>query len=124
MTTADPSRTTPRQGGTLLPKVTLAMLMCGMFGAAGIGAAAAATPGDAPTLTVKYDPASLATANGAHVLYARIANAAELVCPEYGNPHLVSYRVQQCRKHAIESAVMSIDNPRLVAIYQSRARIG
>jgi UrcA family protein len=116
---------TPRQAGTVLPKVTLAMLMCGMFGAAGIGAAAAASPdADVPSIKVAFDPATLATESGARHLYARLANAAAEVCPDYMNPHFVSHQVQECRTHSLQQAVMKINNPRLVAVYQSNSHSG
>ncbi len=113
---------TPRPAGRVLPKVTLAMLICGIFAAA---AAGAATPEqDVLAVKVKYDPAMLATEGGARHLYARLEHAAEEVCPEYVNPHLVSPQVQACRTHSLQAAVMKINNPRLVAVYQSNAHIG
>ncbi len=107
------------------PKITLAMLMCGIGAVAAAGVAGAATPDlDAPAIAVKYDPATLDTDGGARQLYARIANAAAEVCPDYDNPHWVSHQVEVCRQHAIESAVAKVHNPRLAAVYLSATKRG
>jgi UrcA family protein len=104
-------------------KITLAMLMCGIGAAGAAGIAGAATPDlDVATLAVKYDPAALETDVGARRLYARITNAAAEVCPNYGNPHWVSHKVQMCRDQAIENAVAKVHNPRLAAVYLSATK--
>ena len=106
-------------------KITLAMLMCGIGAVAATGVASAATPDlDAPSIAVKYDPASLDTNDGARRLYVRLANAAAEVCPNYDNPHWISHQVQVCRDHAIENAVAKVHNPRLAAIYLSASKHG
>jgi UrcA family protein len=105
-------------------KITLAMLMCGIGAVAAAGSACAATPDlDVPAIAVKYDPATLDSYSGARQLYARLASAAVEVCPSY-EPHLISRQVQECRQHALESAVTKVHNPRLVAIYQSATKRG
>ena len=54
-------------------KITLAMLMCGIGAVAAAGMASAATPDlDAPSIAVKYNPATLDSYDGARKLYARI----------------------------------------------------
>jgi UrcA family protein len=107
------------------PKITLAMLMCGMGAATAGGVASAATPDlDVPAITLKYDPAVLGTDGGARRLYARIVNAAADVCPEYINPHWVSPQVQACREKAIENAVAKVHNERLAAVYLSSTKRG
>jgi UrcA family protein len=117
MTTQD----TTRQVRMTLPKITLAMMICGIVSAAGIGAASAATADDsAPSLTVKYDPMALQSDNGARQLYRRLEAAANELCPQFASDgHLVSSVTQQCRKQALARAVMQINNPRLVAVYRS-----
>jgi UrcA family protein len=106
-------------------KITLAMLMCGIGAAAAAGMASAATPDlDAPTIAVKYDPAALDSYDGARRLYARLANAAAEVCPNYDNPHWITHRVQVCRDRAIENAVAKVHNPRLAAVYLSSTKHG
>jgi UrcA family protein len=106
-------------------KITLAMLMCGIGAAAAAGMASAATPdSDVPTITVKYDPASLDSNYGARVLYTRLANAAAEVCPNYGDPHWISHQVQVCRERALEGAVAKVHNPRVAAIYLSSTKHG
>jgi UrcA family protein len=105
-------------------KITLAMLMCGIGAVAAAGMASAATPElDAPSIAVKYDPASLESYSGARQLYARLENAAAEVCPNY-DPHWVSHQVQVCREHALESAVAKVHNPRLAAIFLSATKRG
>jgi UrcA family protein len=122
MTTAASPEKAPHEARNLFPKVTLAMLICGIFGAV---AAGAATPDpDVQTVKVKYDPAMLATESGARHFYAHLQSVAAEVCPDDVNPHLVSHQVAMCREHAVQAAVMKINNPRLVAVYQSNAHIG
>ena len=107
------------------PKITLAMLMCGIGAAAAAGVASAATQDlDVLTIAVKYDPATLQTDSGARRLYARIADAAAQVCPNYDTPRWVTQRVQLCREQAIEGAVAKVHNPRLAAVYLSSSKRG
>jgi UrcA family protein len=106
------------------PKITLAMLMCGIGAASAAGVASAATPDlDVLTLAVKYDPATLDSDAGARQLYARLAKAAAEVCPNY-EPHFISRQVQVCRSHALENAVAKVHNERLVAVYRGANKNG
>jgi UrcA family protein len=106
-------------------KITLAMLICGIGAAASAGMASAATPSlDAPTVAVKYDAETLNSYDGARQLYARLANAAAEVCPNFGNPHFVTHQVQVCREKAIESAVAKVHNERLAAVFQDTSKRG
>jgi UrcA family protein len=106
-------------------KITLAMLMCGIGAGAAAGVASAAAPNlDAPTIAVKYDSATLETDGGARRLYARIAEAAAEVCPNYVSSLWVSAAVRECREHAIEKAVATVHNPRLAAVYISASKHG
>ncbi|HTV96992.1 MAG TPA: UrcA family protein [Steroidobacteraceae bacterium] len=107
-------------------KTTLAMLICGIVGAAGIGAASAATSeDDVPAVTVKYDPTTLQTDGGARRLYERLANAAAEVCPQdVSSPHFVTRQMSACRAQAIARAVMKINSPRLVAVFNSSVKNG
>jgi UrcA family protein len=107
------------------PKVTIAMILCGIVGAAGMAAASAATQEtDAPSLTVRYDSASLLTDTGAHTVYRKIVSAAEAVCPANPGSLILSGAVQQCRAQSIAAAVMKINNSRLAAIHDSASRKG
>jgi len=109
----------------MTPKITLAMLMCGLGAAGAAGLASAATPDlDVPAIAVKYDPAVLDTDVGARRLYARIAKAAVDVCPSYGNPHWVTHKVEVCRQQAIENAVAKVHNARLATVYMSATKHG
>jgi UrcA family protein len=110
----------------VLPKITIAMMICGIVSAVGVGAASAATSeADVPAVTVKYDPMSLTTDQGARQLYNRLENAASELCPQYASSgHLVPPAVHTCRKQAVARAVLKINNPRLVAVYQASAKNG
>lgn len=119
-----PSEHAPRER-VVLPKITLAMLICGIVGAAAATTAGAAgSDTDAPAIAVKYDPTTLDSDGGARQLYARIVNAAAEVCPEYESPHWVTHAVQVCRDHAIAGAVAKVHHPKLVAIYRSNSKNG
>jgi UrcA family protein len=101
------------------------LIFCGIVGAAGMGAASAATQEfDAPSLVVKYDRHSLQTDTGAHAVYRKIVFAAEQVCPQSSESRLVSEGTQQCRAKAIARAVTKINDSRLAAIYVSSSRSG
>ncbi|MGD0501652.1 MAG: UrcA family protein [Steroidobacteraceae bacterium] len=105
--------------------VTIAMILCGIVGTAGVAAASAATQDEAaPSLVVKYDSGSLLTDTGAHAVYRKIVNAAEEVCPITPGSRLLSESVRQCRAQSIARAVMKINNSRLAAIHDSASRSG
>jgi UrcA family protein len=108
-----------------LPKVTIAMILCGIVSAAGIGAAsAAASDEDAPSVAVKYRSENLLTDSGARTVYRKIVVAAELVCPQYSGTLVPSQAVRQCRAQSIARAVMKINNSKLAAIHDSASRNG
>jgi UrcA family protein len=109
-----------------LPKITIAMLVCGIVSAAGIGAASAAVPDDGVlSLRVRYSPQSLTTEEGARSVYRKLVNAAAQVCPQDpSRPRWVSTWVQQCRQQSIARAVYKINDPKLVAVYQTSSRNG
>ncbi len=115
-----------RQVRVFRPKITLAMILCGVVGAAGIGAVSAATPDDeALSVTVKYDPQALSTEDGARVLYRKLVRAAAEVCPaDFANPHFISRSVKECREQSVARAVFQINNPSLVSVYNSSAKHG
>src|SRR5882762_3793940 len=89
------------------PTVTLMMVLCGIVGAASMGAVSAATTDDGvPTIKLRYDPQSLATDGGARALYRRLVRAAEAVCPDPFDGHpFVASSTEQCRRQAIARAV-------------------
>ena len=98
------------------PKLAVMMLVCGIAGAASIGAANAAA-GDADVLST--------TDLGARHLYQQIVKAAAVVCPQdASHPHWVSTSVQECRQQSIARAVMKINNPKLVAVYSTSSKNG
>jgi UrcA family protein len=111
----------PRKTHTA-PKMTLAMLLCGIVSAAGVGVASAATAQDnSPAITVKYDPAALQTDRGAQQVYNRLADAAAELYPS-SSPHWVPSQVRQWREQSIARAVMTINSPKLVAVYTSTVK--
>jgi len=106
------------------PQVTLAMILCGSVFSASAGAVSGATPDDGvPKITVRYSTANLNTDEGARVLYRRLVNAAEAVCPAttVDRPFLTE-AVRRCREQALARAVLSIDNPRLAALHGTSAK--
>jgi UrcA family protein len=105
-------------------KITIAMILCGIVSAAGIGAAGAATSADeVPSTVVKYQPDSLLSDAGAHQVYRKIVKAAEQVCPG-SDDRLPSAAVRQCRAESISRAVTTINSSRLAAIHDDVSRSG
>ena len=107
------------------PTATIAMILCGVVGTAGMAAAnAAAQDEDVPSKVVKYDSDSLLTETGAHAVYRKIVNAAEEVCPASPGSRLPNASVRQCRAQSLARAVMKINNSRLAAIHDGAPRSG
>ena len=115
-----------RQVRVVRPKITLAMILCGVVGAAGIGAVSAATPDDeSPSIAVKYDPQAISSLDGARALYRKLVRAAEEVCPtNSASPLVPSPAVAECRAQSVARAVFKINNPSLVAVYNASTRHG
>jgi len=107
-------------------KITIAMIVCGILGAAFIGAAsAAAVDDDAMHITIRYNPQSLDTESGARALYSRLIQAAAEVCPPSSDsPHWMTRQVRECREQALARAVFQVNNPKLAAIYAANSRSG
>jgi UrcA family protein len=107
------------------PKITLMMVLCGIVGAASMGAVSAATPkDDVPSIKVQFDPQSLATDSGARAVYRLLVHAAEKVCPDPQNGPFVNSLTKECRRQAIVRAVQEINNPRLAGMYAMRSKSG
>jgi UrcA family protein len=108
------------------PQITLAMILCGIVSAAGIGAASAATQADedAPSIVVKYNPQRLSTDSGAQAVYRELVAAAEEVCPAHSGRFALSPAVRACRAQSISRAVMQINDSKLAAIHDSASRNG
>jgi UrcA family protein len=115
-----------RQIRVVRPKITLAMILCGVVGAAGIGAVSAATPDDESlSIAVKYDPQSLSTQDGTRALYRKLVRAAAEVCPtNSASPYVLSPGVVECRAQSLARAVFKINNPSLVALYNTSIKRG
>jgi UrcA family protein len=107
-------------------KITMAMIVCGIVGAAFIGAASAATSDDGgPSITVHYNPQSLDTESGARVLYSRLVKAAVEVCPQGpASTRWISKAVRECREQSVARAVFQVNNPRLAAVYATSSKSG
>jgi UrcA family protein len=99
-----------------MSRLTTKLWLGGLVALAAAGAASAA-PESGPSQIVRYDAAALETDAGARTVYARIARAAERVCPNISYSLLVSPQVLKCREQAIAGAVGKINNQRLAAIY-------
>jgi UrcA family protein len=109
---------------TLFPRMKVAMTLCAFVLAAGAGVASAATPkDDAPSISVKYDPATLQTDRGARQLYNRLAEAAAQLYPS-SSPHFVPTQIREWREQSISRAVMTINSPKLVAVYNGTLKNG
>jgi len=93
----------------------LAMIVGASLAAAMLtGAASAATPSEAPSVSVKYADLDLSTDQGLHVLYRRIVAAAGEVCPQWLSNNIHSAdQARACRKAAIARAVEQLNNPQL-----------
>ena len=117
---------TARQVRVVRPKITLAMILCGVVGAAGIGAVSAATPDDeSSSVAVKYHAEDLSTQEGARVLYRKLVRAAAEVCPtDSASPLFPSPAIAKCRAQSIARAVFKINNPSLVAVYNASTKHG
>jgi UrcA family protein len=94
--------------------------------AAGAGLASAATPDtDVPTTKVRYSDLDLTTDSGMHTLYQRLSAAAARVCPAPSSRDLAAFSAAQaCRTQAVERAVHSISESRLVELRDNRGKAG
>lgn len=108
------------------PKITLAMMMCGVVSAACVGAASAATPDDETlSVAVRYRPEAVATEDGARALYRRLVRAAADVCPaDASSQPFISQGVRECREQSIARAVFKVNSPTLVAVYNTSNKHG
>ena len=95
-----------------LPKVTIAMLFCGIVSAAGIGAASAAVSDeDVPSLAVKFRPAESAHGLGSTHGVPPDSSSPPSRCARRASA--APCRTQpfvQCRAQSITRAVMKINN--------------
>ncbi len=83
----------------------------------GAALAADAEPDGAPSVAVNYADLDLTTERGAKALYARIAAAAQTVCPRADIADLIRYaKSRACQRHAIAQAVQRVGSPKLAAV--------
>ena len=121
-----PAETTVRVS---LPKVTIAMILCGIVSAAGIGAASAAS-----AATPEQDVAERGREIHDRRACSRIAERARCTVKSSAPPsrcarqnpdsRIPSEAVRQCRAQSIARAVMKINNSKLAAIHDSASRNG
>jgi len=104
--------------------IALLVLLCGISGLA--AAAGAASPPDAvPSISIKYDPRTLSTDEGAKLVYRHLVKAAEEVCPGVTTGTLLpSAAVLQCRQEAVTRAIRQINDPRLAALVDRSTKTG
>lgn len=84
-----------------------------------------AADGTMPQAVVTYSDLDLSNPQDARELYSRIAAAAKKVCLSYpvdGRSLAVHARLRECTHHAVADAVIKIDEPALLAIYNSKNR--
>jgi UrcA family protein len=106
-------------------KVVFGLIAGCLLGALSVGTASAGTADDAPSIVVKYDPASLASEAGARALYQRLERVAQHVCPEASGRSLATLEAaRSCEKQAIARAVREINSPRLAEIFASSEHSG
>jgi UrcA family protein len=74
------------------------------------------------SVTVQYSDLNLATPEGSRILYHRLVDAAERVCPQVGRrADLRLYpAAQSCINAAVQDAVKQIRNPQLAQMAASR----
>jgi len=82
------------------------------------------TDGLAPAITVNYSDLNLATTEGSHVLYQRLVDAAQRVCPVGGIAAELRHNRdrQSCISGAVERASKEIKSPRFAEVAASRLR--
>jgi UrcA family protein len=97
-----------------------------LFGAALAGALLSGTafaadrPDTVPVVTVRYTQSELSTTSGAVNVYARIRNAARMVCGDSGRS-LDEQRIYRgCYRATIEAAVADVHSPLLETVYHAQ----
>jgi UrcA family protein len=106
------------------PRTTplLLLMLCGV-GAAVSTVCAAAPADDVPRIVIHYRADNLDTDSGARVVYRRLVQAAEDVCPAVpSGTLLVSSAIRECRAQAIDRAVRQVDSPRLATVHATSAK--
>jgi UrcA family protein len=110
----------------------LALALATMLGAAavaGAGAASAAQPqpqaqaqAQAPSVTVVYRDLDLSQSADVHTLYVRLQRAAASVCGPVSKMELANYMIwQRCYQSTLDSAVLSVRSPELLALDKASA---
>jgi UrcA family protein len=98
--------------------VRVAMLLGSIITAAAGSASAAGTVTDVPSVVVRFADVDLATDQGVRSLYARIARAAHVVCPDAPVGDLnAAAQSRACQQQAIARAVREVNAPLLAAVY-------
>jgi UrcA family protein len=92
--------------------------------AAGVPASYAQSLMTAPAITVNYSDLNLATTEGSHVLYQRLVDAAQRVCPTGGLAAELRHNRDRrsCISGAVERASKEIKSPRFAEVAAARLR--
>jgi UrcA family protein len=79
---------------------------------------------EAPSVKVDFSDLNLATTEGSRVLYQRLVDAAERVCPTPTTLMDIreNYRRRDCIHTAVENAVKDVRNPRFAEVAASHMR--
>ncbi len=98
----------------------LAVVFVTMLGAVAADAAGVASAGqlDAPTVKVSYRDLDLSRPADVRTLYGRLQHAAASVCGQVSTLELQRYMAwKRCYRSALDSAVLSVHSPELLALY-------
>jgi|SRR5271155_5556215 len=105
---------------TTQSRLTACLLTAGLFalGFSPIGAQAAAAQSEALTKVVAYGDLNLDSEQGAKMLYARLRNAARIVCvPLEGRDLSQKNLWRACVDNALASAVVQVNKTRVTALH-------
>lgn len=100
----------------------ITLTLTSLLGFGGAMAAADAQAAEAQRVTVSYRDLDLSRSTDVQRLYQRLKHAARSVClDEPAAEQFVRHRAWQgCYDHSLDSAVMQIRSPELLALYRSQ----
>jgi UrcA family protein len=110
---------------SIIPKNPTHRVTAALFGVLALSCGAlsiAADNSDVPQAVVKFSDLNVSSAQGAAVLYSRIAAAANQVCKAFDSKDLGSRsRRDACVHKAITDAVVNVGQPALFAIENAKS---
>ena len=110
---------------TKLIRLSAALGFAALTGASFAPASLAASLGDPPSITVRYDDLNLANNAGVEALYRRIRNAARDVCDQAAGTAIgpgIHREWQQCYQNAVTDAVGKVNNSKLAVLHAHNGR--